>query len=155
MKTNFILFAILAVLTLYSCQGDSRESTTEDANTQANTKQETPEKMIEYLAGEWQLDNAGAAGNSADRLTFTEEARYIARSGNQKTDSGAFRMNEQLNNLYLESEANEQPREFEIEVNENVMTLKPRQPAAGQENVSYTYRRVGEPSISAEKRGEN
>ena len=46
-------------------------------------------------------------------------------------------MNEQLRHLYLESEINETPREYEIGLQEEVMTLKPRD--GGEE---YVYRRV-------------
>lgn len=64
-------------------------------------------------------------------------------------------MNEQLRNLYLESEANEQPREYEVELQQDVMTLKATQTSqGGQAAQSFTYRRVGQGSISPQKRGE-
>ena len=161
MKINFFLSAVLGILTLYACGTDNRESSTEtDAGEAVNTEQETPVKMIEQLVGEWQLDgsqggNSPQANNGTQRLVFTEEARYIAYSGNQKVDSGAFRMNEQLRNLYLESEANEQPREYEVELQQDVMTLKARQTTqGGQAAQSFTYRRIGQGSISPQKRGE-
>lgn len=161
MKINFFLSAVLGILTLYACGTDNRESNTEtDAGESVNTEQETPVKMIEQLVGEWQLDgsqggNSDQANNGSQRLVFTEEARYIAYSGNQKVDSGAFRMNEQLRNLYLESEANEQPREYEVELQQDVMTLKATQTSqGGQAAQSFTYRRVGQGSISPQKRGE-
>lgn len=157
MKTNLLLPALLAVLAFCSC--DVKKTVErEDQKGEANTKRETPIKLIEYLVGEWELENPSnnnQAGGQNDRLTFTEEARYIVRSGNQKIDSGAYRMNEQLGNLYLESETNEQPREYEIQVNENTMTLKPKNPQNGETGKnSFTYRRIGRPSISPEKAGE-
>ena len=160
MKINFFLSAVLGILTLYACGTDNRESNTEtDAGESVNTEQETPVKMIEELVGEWQLDGSqggnAQANAGSQRLIFTEEARYIAYSGNQKVDSGAFRMNEQLRNLYLESEANEQPREYEVELQQDVMTLKGKQSGQGDQAAqSCTYRRVGQGSISPQKRGE-
>ena len=74
-------------------------------------------------------------------MVFTEEARYIQYSGGQKIDSGAYRMNEQLRNLYLESEANGQPREFEIDLQQNRMTLKPKSANQGGDQ-TQTYRRI-------------
>ena len=152
MKTNLLLPVLLTVLTLYSC--DVKKTVeNDDQKDEVNTKKETPIKMIESLVGEWELQNPSDA-NQTDRLIFTEEARYIVESGNQKIDSGAYRMNEQLRNLYLESETNERPREYEFEINENTMTLKPKNPQNGEQGkASYTYRRIGQPSISPEKAG--
>lgn len=156
MKTNLLLPVLLAVLTLYSCDVKKTVETDEQKD-EVNTKKETPIKMIESLVGEWELENpsnTSQPGSQNDRLIFTEEARYIVESGNQKIDSGAYRMNEQLRNLYLESETNEPPREYEFEVHENTMTLKPKNPQNGaQGKASYTYRRIGQPSISPEKAG--
>jgi hypothetical protein len=156
MKTNVLFPALLALLTLYSC--DVKKTVEQDEQKdEANTKKETPIKMIEYLVGEWELESpsdASQPGSQNDRLIFTEEARYIVESGNQKIDSGAYRMNEQLRNLYFESETNERPREYEFEITENTMTLKPKNPQSGEEGkTSYTYRRIGQPSISPEKTG--
>src|SRR5688500_14323031 len=159
MKITLLLSGLLSILALSSCQTDSREDTQKNDNEEVNTKQETPAKMIEYLVGEWQLDAPAPTGNNQqnranERLTFTEEARYIVYSGHQKIDSAAYRMNEQLRNLYLESEANEKRREYVVDMTEDVMKLKPKQAEPGQGNETYTYRRVGSPSISPQKRGE-
>ena len=66
------------------------------------------QKLIEYLIGEWQMESGStsAEGGPGERITFTTEARYIVHEGNQKVDSGAYRMNQQLRHIYLESEAN-------------------------------------------------
>ena len=58
-------------------------------------------------------------------------------------------MNEQLNNLYLESELNGKPREFEVRLQSDTMTLKPND--GGQNDTAYTYRRVGPASIPPDK----
>lgn len=137
----------LLILALYGCQSDNRE-TAADNQPQSNTKQPTPNKMLETLIGEWQLESGGdnQQGNRYERLRLTSEARYIAYSGGQKVDSGAYRMNEQLRNLYLESEAGGEPREYEVELQGDMLKLRPRQNQgqAAQADASSTYRRIEE-----------
>ena len=143
MKLNRFLLPLICVLTLQACQRDNQQA--QGNNAQAPAQHETPTKMLEYLVGEWQIDsaqNATQQGQQNQRMIFTNEARYIQYSGNQKVDSGAYRMNEQLNNLYLESEANEEPREYEIQFEENTMTLRPNQPGDQQGNQTMTFRRI-------------
>lgn len=134
MKKILFLSGALALLTLQSCQTDNkREAQNDDQQSEAQqppVKHETPAKMIEQLVGEWQ--QAGGSGNNnqqaaGQKLTFTEEARYIVEKGNQKTDSGAYRMNEQLRNLYFESEANEQPREYEVQLQGDTLILSAKE----------------------------
>jgi hypothetical protein len=165
-------FLFIALLTLvFSCQqnkdeGQGTEQASEAAGgeankeggednaeggdeTQINTKEETPTKMIEYLVGEWQVERimdgeknvTDAQGGSGQRIIFTNEARYIKRSGNQKIDSGAFRMNEQLENLYLESETNAQPQEYEVTLKSGTMTLTAKEKQNGKSNLKYFYRK--------------
>lgn len=157
---KFIL-GLAMLLTLHtSCQNQSgSESTSRDTpadetgeNSEVNTEQETPTKMIEYLVGDWQVERIVSGqqdvtnnhGGVNQTLRFTNEARYIRQSGNQKIDSGAYRMNEQLNNLYLESETNEQPEEWEVAFESGRMTLSRK--ANGNNNANgdlkYVYRRT-------------
>ena len=137
MKKILFLSGALALLTLHSCQTDNkREAQNDDQQSETQqppVKHETPAKMIEQLVGEWQ--QAGGSGNNnqqaaGQKLTFTEEARYIVENGNQKTDSGAYRMNEQLRNLYFESEANEQPREYEVQLQGDTLILSAKEGGA-------------------------
>lgn len=146
---NFLIL-VITLLTLHACQRDSQVASENDTG-KVNTERETPTKMIEYLVGEWQMDNArgttgqqGTQGQQNQRMIFTQEARYIEYSGNQKVDSGAYRMHEQLNNLYLESEVNPDPREYEVKFEENRMTLTPNQPdgQGQQNNQPMTFRRI-------------
>jgi hypothetical protein len=167
----FFSFVLMPLLTLlFSCQqnreegqgteqaseaAEGKENNGADGNeeagdeTQINTKEETPTKMIEYLVGEWQVERimdgeknvTDAQGGSGQRIIFTNEARYIKRSGNQKVDSGAYRMNEQLENLYLESETNAQPQEYEVTLKSGTMTLTAKQKQNGKPNLKYFYRK--------------
>lgn len=148
MKTSLVLFSLVTLLAL-GCQTDNRQESANDNsdNTEVNTEQETPQKLIDYLIGEWAVDSASGSGQESEnqRIVFTNEARYIVYSGQQKIDSGAYRMNEQLTNLYLESELNEDPREYEMSVDGNMMTMKPKanQAANSTEGQTVTYRKIG------------
>src|SRR5690606_24716829 len=123
----------LMFLAVFSCQPDNRESAAdagEGSNEQEEVppKNDSPTKLLEYLVGEWELQSGGGQQtNAARRLTFTDAARYIARSDNETIDSGAYRMNEQLRNLYLESHVSKQPREYNLDLKQDVMTLTPRE----------------------------
>ena len=150
MKINHLLLSpLFALLTLQACQPDSRRNSENDT-AKVNTEKETPPKLIDVLVGEWRRDTSAPSQrngqeNEVERMVFTQEARYIQYSGDQKIDSGAYRMNEQLRNLYLESEANGQPREFEVELQQNRMTLKPKsdnQAANRAGDQTQTYRKI-------------
>ena len=138
MKKILFLSGTLVLLTLQSCQtdnkGEAQNDTQQSETQQPPVKEETPAKMIEQLVGEWQ-QAAGSTNNNqqsgeGQKLTFTEEARYIVEKGNQKTDSGAYRMNEQLRNLYFESEANGQPREYEVQLQGDTLILSAKEGGA-------------------------
>jgi hypothetical protein len=138
MKILSVFFSAFLFVTLNACQSDQRNNHEDDKNG-GNTGQETPAKIIEGIVGDWELDpSAGGQQNSEiQKIRFTSEARYIMYKGDQKIDSGAYRMNEQLNNMYLESESNEKPREYDINLDQDQLTLKPTRPG----DASYTYRR--------------
>lgn len=147
MKTILFLsfFGTMTVLTLQSCQSDNRDREENDQQ-EVNTKKETAVKLIELLVGEWEMaSGAGASGNQANngqRLTFTEEARYIMHSGTEKIDSGAYRMNEQLRNLYLESETNEKAVEYEVEIKTDTLILSLKEDALQTGSTKQIYRRI-------------
>lgn len=150
MKTAVVL-TTLSLLTLGACSTDNRQNTGND-NSRVNTQQDTPVKLIEYLIGEWQVQSSDGGNGPGERITFTAEARYIVHKGGQKVDSGAYRMNEQLNNLYLESEANEEPREFELQLESETMRLTPRETNAQQSaGGGFVYRRIGPASVPPDK----
>ena len=145
MKTNLFLSAALALLTLQACQPEKGENAQNDGQQEPPAKKESPVKMIEGLVGEWEQAGpargaANAQGDAGQTLTFTEEARYIVRQGSQKTDSGAYRMNEQLNNLYLESEANEDAREYEVELQRDTLILSAKEGSQAEEEQIYVRR---------------
>ena len=118
-----------------------------DDNKEVNTAQKTPVKMIEYLVGDWKIDKilsgkkdvTETKGGGNQTLTFTSDARYIMRSGNEKIDSGSYRMNEQIGSLYLESESDEKPREWKTEFISGGMILTPKQVSPQKANLRYFY----------------
>lgn len=118
-----------------------------DNNKEVNTAQKTPVKMIEYLVGDWKIDKilsgkkdvTETKGGGNQTLTFTSDARYIMRSGNEKIDSGSYRMNEQIGSLYLESESDEKPREWKTEFISGGMILTPKQVSPQKANLRYFY----------------
>lgn len=121
----------MGLLALQRCEkGQTDQNKIDTSDEQAGKSH----KMIDYLVGEWKIDSVKSGAQSSDTagrenetLTFTQEARYIVRSANKKIDSGAYRMNEQLKNLYLESEANEKPREYEIQVSQDTLILSSKE----------------------------
>lgn len=133
----------LSLLTLQYCRNDNREKVNGD-NPRSNAEPQKPVKMIDYLVGEWKIDSVrgakepAGAGDQDQTLTLTNEARYIVRSGTKKIDSGAYRMNEQLKNLYFESEANQKPREYEVQVKEDTLVLTSRD---DKDETVYIYSR--------------
>lgn len=151
MRTCRRLAIIALAAILAGCQSDSRESRASgDERRQPPAERETPAKMIEYLIGEWEITDVTGGANDLEtenrRIEFTSEARYIVHAGDQVIDSGAYRMNEQLNNLYLESFDDKRPREFEIEFQADEMTLRERDSASG--DARYVYRRIEPASVA-------
>lgn len=146
------LSGAMALLTFQACQPENRQEGSEE-QPEVNTAQKSPPKMIEQLIGEWQLAqgrgiNIGGTESRASEdqqasreqtLEFTSEARYIVREGEAKIDSGAYRMNEQVSNLYFESEADENPREFEVQFKGDTLILSAENdaqaPSGGQQQV--------------------
>lgn len=140
-----IFLGTIILLTLEtSAQNVNREKQNEK---EVNTAQETPVKMIQSLVGEWKVDKilkgkTDVTEKSKEReqiLSFNSEARYVVRSGNEKTDSGSYRMNEQIGSLYLESESDEKPREWKTEFTSDGMILTRKQDSSKKDNLQYFY----------------
>lgn len=118
-----------------------------------NTKQKTPVKIIEYIVGTWKIngDDSNASNSSGTQQTlgktikFNREGRFVTSSGQEKLDSGAYRLNEDHAILYLESVSSGQPTEWNVSFRKNVMTLWPREreTSAHAQNHKYVYSRSG------------
>lgn len=158
MKTKFHIH-ILAILLCFVSANLSAQDDNEYINRKnkkqnddaINTKQNTPVKIIEYIVGTWQVegiykDKKDISGTdtvgSHQVLEFNREGRYVSHSGNEKLDSGAYRLNENHSILYLESETGEEPVEWKVSFNENgKMTLQPMSTYPHAESFRYIYTR--------------
>src|SRR5690606_3135534 len=75
MKAIPFLSGVLLLLALGACQNDTRQNTEREKN-QPNTQRESPVKLIEYLVGDWQSNDATGNRNDdqqslGEELTFT------------------------------------------------------------------------------------
>lgn len=142
---------IASVALLYTeCEQRSNTATETSAtgrtaDESANTERETPVKLKEYLPGDWTLDAAAAGGggnNTAQRITFTREGKYLRYAGQQQTDSGLYRVNEQQKILYLESRGEGDPVEWDVKITDNYeMTLASRDEKSQGKSKGLVYRR--------------
>lgn len=123
-----------------------------------NTDRKTPVKIIEYIPGTWAIEQVKRGKEdvtSTDTLAqnqtleFNREGRYLSYSGQEKIDSGAYRLNEQQAILYLESETNDKPSEWNVWFDPSgTMTLRMRDGSKHGESFTYIYRRQGTATTS-------
>lgn len=157
MKTRIhILSALLCLFSLsVSAQDDNdytnnrgKKKQNEDA---INTKQKTPVKIIEFIVGTWEVEgifkdkkdiSETDTVGSNQIIKFNREGRYVSHSGNEKLDSGIYRLNENHSILYLESETGEEPVEWKVTFSQNgEMTLQPTGTYPHAESFRYIYTR--------------
>ncbi|MBT1705905.1 hypothetical protein [Chryseosolibacter indicus] len=129
-----------------------------NTDNRVNTDKKTPVKIIEYIPGTWTIEQVlrGKEDVTAtdtlaqnQRLEFNREGRYLSYSGQEKIDSGSYRLNEQQAVLYLESEANDRPSEWNVWFDPaGTMTLKMRSGSVHGESFKYIYRRDGTTTTS-------
>ncbi len=139
----------------YSSFAQTRESSDkEKSESEVNSKQNTPVKIIEYLPGSWVIEKVHRgkddvtltdtlAGNES--FEFNREGRFISYAGNEKIDSGAYRVNEQHAILYVASER-EDDKVVEWTVSfpaPGTMTMKLKDDGSNEESFTYTYRKNG------------
>src|SRR5688572_30231775 len=142
MKTvTYILSTLLCLSSLILSAQDDNDYTNNRGNKKKqnddaiNTKQKTPVKIIEYIVGTWEVEgiykdkkdisNTDTVGSN-QIIEFDREGRYVSRSGNEKLDSGIYRLNENHSILYLESQTGEEPVEWKVSFSQDGdMTLQP------------------------------
>lgn len=117
---------------------------------------ETPTKNIEKVVGEWEvtgiykgskdITNTDTVGINRS-FEFTRENKYISYSDNEQIDSGAFKLNEVQNVIYLESSSGNDVAEYKIRFDNNTMTLQPSESAdAHAQRFRYVYTRKSDGS---------
>lgn len=129
-------------------------------------------KFIERIAGEWTLErivdaekaNKGKekgdrrkssrtndvetdqATNAMNKIEFYDNARYRLNSSQQAIDSGSYRLNEQHGILYLESDQDPTPSEWDVNIKGNQLTLTGRGETA-ESRFRYVYRKTREDRV--------
>ncbi|HEY0770062.1 MAG TPA: hypothetical protein VGD31_06980, partial [Sphingobacteriaceae bacterium] len=112
---------------------------------------ETPTKNIEKVVGVWEvtgifkgnkdITNTDTVGLNRS-FEFTRENKYISYSDSEQIDSGAFKLNEVQNVIYLESASGNEVVEYKIRFDDNTMTLQPSESAdAHAQRFRYVYTR--------------
>ncbi len=144
-----VLFFFVLSITSYS--QDDNDKKNKQLDKAINSNKKTPVKIIEYIVGTWQVENVYKGGkdisetdtlaNEARTMEFTREGKYMAYSGSEKIDSGLYRLNEQQSKLYLESQANGNPIEWNVTFRKNEMTLQNAQTSQMAEKLKYIYSR--------------
>lgn len=135
---------------------------TDNKNSSANTAQKTPVKIIEFIPGNWVIEHVYKGKKdviSTDTLAanqileFNREGRYTSFSGTERVDSGAYRLNEDHGILYMASNTNDTPVEWNIwfDKQSGNMTLKKKVADKHTENLTYVYRRSGTATSSNRK----
>jgi hypothetical protein len=119
---------------------------------QFNTEQKTPVKIIQFIPGSWTLDQVIRGGKDISEhdtvaqyqtLEFNREGRYVSYAGNEKIDSGAYRLNEDHAILYMASETDDKAHEWYVWFSEDgTMTLKHHDGVAHGEKFLYVYKRT-------------
>ncbi len=129
-------------------------------------------KFIERIAGQWSLDRiidaekANKGKEKADRrksartndiekdqgtnamykIEFSSDARYKMNNSQEAIDSGSYRLNEQHGILYLESDRDPEPSEWDITIKGNQLTLTGRGDAADS-RFRYVYNKTREDRV--------
>jgi hypothetical protein len=157
MKKHIAALCITALCCLITVANFAQDNNKKN-NQQVNTKQKTPVKIIQFIPGVWTLDQVirGNKDISAtdtvaqnQTLEFNREGRYMSYSGNERIDSGAYRLNEDHAILYMASETeDDKTQQWNVWFSdEGTMTLKLKEASGGHgENFSYVYRRTSNAS---------
>ncbi len=152
--SNLLLTASLCLLTLQAIaqdKGDLGQGKDKKAGEAVNTNKKTPLKIIEYVVGTWQVEDVMKGEkdisetdtlSTANTFIFDRENRFLSYSGEERVDSGRFRINETQGILYLESDGGGEPKEWNLSFSdENKMTLREREPSSAARGLKYVYTR--------------
>jgi hypothetical protein len=153
-KLHIVLMGCaLSVLSLSAMaqenEKDNKYSNKEKTDIPVNN--ETPTKNIEKVVGVWEasgifkgtkdITDTDTVGLNRS-FEFTRDNKYMSYSDNEQIDSGAFKLNEVQNTLYLESAGGNETAEYKIRFDNNTMTLQPAQSAdANTQQFKYVYTR--------------
>jgi len=154
MKTKMWSLAVACLCFGITCDvvAQQKKDPNTKQRTNINTRQKTPVKVIEYIPGKWVLQSVYRGNKNvsatdtlagAETIEFNREGRYISYAGNEKIDSGAYRINEEHSYLYMASEDdNERSTNWHVSFDDNGnMIMKIRDTGTNAPNLSYVYRK--------------
>lgn len=157
--SNNIVFFLLALCALtfnVAAQDDNDYSNNRGKKKQnaeaIHSEKEPPTKIIAAIVGTWEVNgvyhgdkditNTDTVGTN-ERMEFNREAKYMSYSGNERIDSGTYRLNESHAILYLESATGQEPSEWNVTLSNNNLTLQPRGAATSHaQGFKYVYTRT-------------
>ena len=150
---NILLIAGLVVMSSMQvfAQEDDKYQKQKDQDA-INTKKKTPTKIIEFIVGEWEAEEVYQGKKEVSGtdtvaqvqlFEFNREGKYFQYTGNEKIDSGSYRLNEQDAILYLESAEYDAPTSgWRISFSEDgKMFLRKIDDTEHAESYKYVYRR--------------
>jgi hypothetical protein len=156
-KLHIVLYGIVLTMFSYSAFAQvnaDKQVRSNKRNQDIPVNNETPTKNIEKIVGVWEA--TGIFNGTKDitetdtvglnrSFEFTRENKYISYSDNEQIDSGAFKLNEVQNSIYLESAGGNEVAEYKVRFDNNTMTLQPSQSAdANAQRFKYVYTRKRE-----------
>jgi hypothetical protein len=133
-------------------EGQDKKRYSVQDKTDVPINNETPIKNIEQVVGVWEVTGIFKGSKnitSTDTVSlnrsfeFTRENKYLSYSdNNEQIDSGAFKLNEAQQLLYLESATGNDVAEYKIQFEDNTMILQPTESAnANDQRFRYVYTR--------------
>jgi hypothetical protein len=131
-----------------------KQARSNKSNPDIPVNNETPTKNIEKIVGVWEatgifkgtkdITETDTVGLNRS-FEFTRENKYMSYSDQEQIDSGAFKLNEVQNSIYLESAGGNEVAEYKVRFDNNTMTLQPAQSAdAHAQRFKYVYTRKRE-----------
>jgi hypothetical protein len=171
MKNRYILLMITAFSFLFvnlNAQGKDDNDYSNNRGVKSKVNQEainsnkgTPVKIIESIVGKWQVDRVLKGDKditNSDTLVlnraieFNRENQYTIMSGNEETEHGSFRVNENQSSLYLERENSQEATEWKVSFNNNgTMTLQQTGTHPHADSFKYVYVKTSTASRKTEQ----
>lgn len=150
MKRNLTILFIAAWFCVVAVGGQAQQKGNDkkSRDNAINTNKKTPVQILDILPGSWKIQQVFKGDKEitqtnilgvSDMIDFDREGRYVRYSGNEKIDSGAYRVNEDHGLLYLESVNDGPPSEWKVSFNKTKMTLRKRDDTEQVESFKYVY----------------
>ena len=141
MIKHIVLSIVLAGSVLFAATAQVQEQ--QPNQDPVPTKNPAAHKIMERLYGVWRTTDAQSAQSANTQgpqsIEFNPEAKYVMKRGDQVTETGSYRVNEQHSVLYLEGSNSKRPMEWKMEFEGNNLILSARGANEGkQQRIVYT-----------------